>query len=190
MIVRLVNPTYDARRRRVRNEHNGGEGGFSMAHHRHHHHRNPFAAGSINQLAVKVAGGIAGLVGASVIPNMVSPSLATGWGGVGMALVVAFGGAWLLKGMSQNLSEGVLIGGSVQAVSRAVTIVTGKTLVSASLGQYGPLNFTIPTPAYQSQPAIAASASKTSGAKAAASPAQAAALGMLGPRRAYSKYVS
>ena len=108
-----------------------------------------------------------------------------------MALVVAVGGAWLLKGMSQNLSEGVLIGGSVQAVSRAITIVTGKTLLTASLGQYGPLNFTIPTPAYQSQaPAIAASASKTSGGKGAATPAQAAAMGMLGPRRAYSKYVA
>lgn len=189
MIVRLVNPTYDARRRRVRNEHNGGEGGFFMAHH-HHHHRNPFAAGSINQLAVKVAGALGGAVAASAIPSMVSPSLNTGWAGVGMALVVAFGGAYFLRGMSQNLAEGVLIGGSVQAVSRAITIVTGKTLLTASMGQYGPLNFTIPTPAYSAPTAIAASASKTSGSKGAASPAAAAAMGMLGPRRAYSKYVS
>jgi len=192
MIVRLVNPTYDARRRRVARENHGGEGGFFMAHHRHHYHhrrRNPFAAGSINQLAVKVAGALGGAIAASAVPNMVSPSLSTGWAGVGMALAVAFGGAWLLKGMSQNLSEGVLIGGSVQAVSRAITIVTGKTLLTASLGQYGPLNFTIPTPAYQQQaPAIAASASKTSGGKA--TPAQAAAMGMIGGRRSYSKYVS
>jgi len=163
-----------------------------MAHKHHHHHRrrNPFAAGSINQLAVKVAGALGGAVAASAIPSMVSPSLSTGWAGVGMALAVAFGGAWLLRGMSQNLSEGVLIGGSVQAVSRAITIVTGKTILTASLGQYGPLNFTIPTPAYQqAQPAIAASASKTSGSKGAATPAAAAAMGMLG-RRAYSKYVS
>jgi len=192
MIVRLVNPTYDARRRRVARENHGGEGGFFMAHHRHHYQprlKNPFAAGSINQLAVKVAGALGGAIAASAVPNMVSPSLSTGWAGVGMALVVAFGGAWLLKGMSQNLSEGVLIGGSVQAVSRAITIVTGKTLLTASLGQYGPLNFTIPTPAYQQQaPAIAASASKTSGGKA--TPAQAAAMGMIGGRRSYSKYVS
>ncbi len=164
-----------------------------MAHHKHHHHRrrNPFAVGNVNQLAVKVAGALGGAIAASTIPNMVSPSLATGWGGVGLALAVAFGGAWILKGMSQNLSEGILIGGSVQAVSRAITIVTGKTLLTASLGQYGPLNFTIPTPAYQQQaPAIAASASKTSGGKGAATPAQAAAMGMLGARRAYSKYVS
>jgi hypothetical protein len=195
MIVRLVNPTYDARRRRTGTKQNGGEGGFPfMAHHKHHYHhrrRNPFAAGSINQLAVKVAGALGGAIAASSVPSMISPGLSTGWAGVGMALVVAFGGAWLLKGMSMNLSEGVLIGGSVQAVSRAVTIVTGKTLLTASLGQYGPLNFTIPTPAYSpSAPAIAASASKTTGGKAAATPAQAAAMGMLGPRRAYSKYVS
>lgn len=156
----------------------------------HHRHRNPFAAGSINQLAVKVAGALGGAVAASAIPNMISPSMNTGWAGVGLALVVAFGGAYLLKGMSQNLAEGVLIGGSVQAVSRAITIVTGKTLLTASMGQYGPLNFTIPTPAYQSQPAIAASASKTSGSKGAMTPAAAAAMGMLGPRRSYSKYVS
>jgi hypothetical protein len=187
MIVRLVNPTYDARRRRAARNQNGGEGGFpNMAHRR----RNPFAAGSINALAVKVAGGIGGLVAASSVPSMVAPSLSTGWGGVGLAGLVAFMGAWLLNKMSPNAGEGFLIGGSVQAVSRAITILTGRTLVTASLGQYGPLNFTIPTPAYQSQPAIAASASKTSGSKGAATPQQAAALGMLGPRRAYSKYVS
>ncbi len=89
-----------------------------MAHHKHHHHHrrhNPFAAGSINTLAVKVAGALGGAVAASAVPAMLSPTLAAGWAGVGMALAVAFGGAWLLKGMSQNLSEGVLIGGSVQA---------------------------------------------------------------------------
>lgn len=161
--------------------------------HKHHYrrrHRNPFAVGNVNQLAVKVAGALGGAIAASALPNMVMPSLSTGWAGVGMALAVAFFGSYALKGMSQDLSEGVLIGGSVQAVSRAITIVTGKTLLTASLGQYGPLNFTIPTPAYQSQaPAIAASASKTSG-KGAATPAQAAALGMLGRGRSYSKYVS
>ena len=157
----------------------------------HHRRRNPFAAGSINQLAVKVAGALGGAIAASAVPAALSPSMNTGWAGVGLALVVAFGGAWLLKGMSQNLSEGVLIGGSVQAVSRAVTIVTGKTLLTASLGQYAPLNFTIPTPAYtQAAPAIAASASKTSGSKTAASPAAAAAMGMIGARRSYSKFVS
>jgi hypothetical protein len=108
-----------------------------------------------------------------------------------MAAGVAFFGAWLLNKMSANAGEGFLIGGSVQAVSRAIAIVTGRTLVTASMGQYGPLNFTIPTPAYQQQaPAIAASASKTSGKVLPATQAQAAAMGMYGPRRAYSKYVS
>jgi hypothetical protein len=194
MIVRLVNPTYDARRRRAvfsRNQ-NGGEGGFFMAkHHHYHRRRNPFAAGSMSSLAVKVAGGIGGLVAASSVPAMVSPSLSTGWGGVGMAAGVAFVGAWLLNKMSANAGEGFLIGGSVQAVSRAISILTGRTLVTASLGQYGPLNFTIPTPAYQpAAPAIAASASKTGGKIGPATQAQAAAMGMLGARRAYSKYVA
>lgn len=159
-------------------------------HHVHHHrHRNPFAAGSLNVLAVKVVGALGGAVAASSIPAMVSPSLSTGWAGVGMALVVAFGGGWLLNKMSPNAGEGFVLGGSVQAVSRAITIVTGKTLLTASMGQYGPLNFTIPTPAYQpGAPAIAASASKTGGKVGPAT--QAAAMGMYGPRRAYSKYVS
>jgi len=160
-----------------------------MAQHKHHYRRrNPFAAGSVNQLAVKVAGAIGGAMAAGTIPSMLSPSLGTGWPGVGFALAIAFAGAWILKGMSQNLAEGVLIGGSVNAVSRAVNVVTGRSL---TLGQYGPLNFTIPVPAYQQQaPAIAASASKTSGKATPATPAQAAAMGMLGPRRSYSKYVS
>src|SRR4029077_6562577 len=132
-----------------------------------------FGSVGINVLAVKVSGALAVVVGASAIPNIVSPTLSTGWAGVGMALVVAFGGAWLLKGMSVNLSEGVLIGGSLQAASRAITIVTGKTLLTASLGQYGPLNFTIPVPAYSPQaPAIAASASKTGGKIGPRTPAQ------------------
>lgn len=155
---------------------------------RHHHHRrrrNPFAAGSINKLAVKVAGALGGAVGAATLPGMVSPGMNAGWTGVALALLVAFGGSYMTRGMSIDLSEGILIGGSLQAASRAITIVTGKTMLTASLGQYGPLNFTIPTPAYSQQaPAIAASASKTSGGKTA--PPR---VGMLGGR-SYSKYVS
>lgn len=161
-----------------------------MAHHkhsyRHRRRKNPFAAGSINKLAVKVAGALAGAVGAATIPNALGATLNMGWAGVGVALAVAFAGAWFTKGMSEDLSEGILIGGSVQAVSRAISIVTGKTLLTASLGQYGPLQFPIPTPAYQQQaPAISASASKTSNGKGAI-PASAAMAG----RRVYSKYVS
>jgi hypothetical protein len=158
-----------------------------MAHHKSHGFRrrkNPFAAGSVNQLAVKVAGAIGGAIAAGTLPSMLSSSMGTGWPGVGLALVVAFGGAYLVKGMSPNLAEGVLIGGSVNAVSRAITIFTGKS--PFSMGQYAPLNFTIPTPAYsQAAPAIAASASKTSGAKTAL-PAAA----MSGRTRQYSKWVS
>jgi len=187
MLVRLVNPTYDVRRRRVA-QNPGGEGGYMAKHRSTFRRRNPFAAGSINKLAVKVAGALGGAVAAASVPSMISPSLNSGWGGVGLALVVAFGGSYLLKGMSMDLAEGILIGGSVQAVSRGLTILTGKTFLTASMGQYGPLNFTIPTPAYQQQaPAISASASKTSGSKAAM---PAAALGMIGRTRSYSKYVS
>jgi hypothetical protein len=146
---------------------------------------NPFAAGSINKLAVKVAGAIGGAIGASALPSMLGATFSTGWPGVAAALVVAFGGSYLLKGMSMDLAEGVLIGGSVGAVSRAFNTVTGKSLFT-SMGQYGPLNFTIPTPAYSlpsAAPAIAASASKTSGAKSVA-PA------LSGRRQVYSKWVS
>lgn len=159
-----------------------------MAKHHHHHrrHGNPFASGSINKLAIKVAGALGGAVAAASVPGMISPSMNTGWTGVGLALLVAFGGAYFLRHMSADLAEGVLVGGATQAASRAITIVTGKTMLTASLGQYGPLNFTIPTPAYQQQaPAIAASASKTSGAKVGPGT-----VGMLGRTRAYSKYVS
>lgn len=162
--------------------------------HRHHHYvyrrRNPFATGNMNQLAVKVAGALAGAVGAASIPSMLSPSLSSGWAGVASALVVAFGGAYLAGKASANLGEGVLIGGSVQALSRALTLLTGKTFLTASMGQYGSLNFPIPTPAYGGgagvgAPAIAASASKTSGTKAAIP----AASGM-GRMKPYSKYVA
>lgn len=146
---------------------------------------NPFAAGGINKLAVKVAGAIGGAMAASSLPGMISPSLAQGWGGVGMALVVAFGGAYLLQKMSADLAEGVLIGGSVAAVSSAVQIVTGKSLVR--IGQYGPLNFTIPTPAYSlpaAAPAIPASAASAKGGAPKT-------VGMWGGHRgAYSKFVS
>jgi hypothetical protein len=189
-IVRLVNPTYDVRHRRVA-KNQGGEGG-NMAHKHYVYRRpNPFAAGGINKLAVKVAGAIGGAWGASAIPSMISPSLSSGWGGVGLALVVAFGGAYLLQKMSTDLAEGVLIGGSVTAVSNAVAIVTGKQIVTIGrMGQYGPLNFTIPTPAYQQSqpaPAIPASASSTKGGAAVATQS-----GMMGRHRggAYSKYVS
>lgn len=188
MLVRLINPTYDARRRRVA-KNPGGKGEQNMAHSKsYRRRRNPFAPGSINKLAVKVAGALGGAVGAATLPNMVMPSMASGWAGVAAAFLVAFGGSYLLKGMSMDLAEGVLIGGSLQGLSRAITQVTGKTLLTASLGQYGPLNFTIPTPAYSAAaPAIAASASKTSGSKA--NPAAVAAA-MSGRRAGYSKFVS
>lgn len=137
-----------------------------MAHHKkgghHHRHRNPFGAGSLNVLAVKVAGGLAGGIAAAVIPNALAPSMATGWAGVGAALVVAFGGSWLLSTMSPGFSEGVLIGGTLQAAGRISQIVLKKNLVSFSLGNYGPMAFPVPTPAYnvtQRTPQIPASAS-------------------------------
>jgi hypothetical protein len=112
--------------------------------------RNPFGVSSINQLAIKVAGGVAGGVAAATIPNMVSPSLGSGWGGVGMALAIAFGGSYVLKS-SATFSEGVLIGGVLQAVGRATQILMGKNLVSFSLSGYGPLTFPTPTPGYNAR---------------------------------------
>lgn len=137
-----------------------------MAHHKHHHdhhrHRNPFGAGNLNMLAVKVAGGLVGGIAAAVVPQAMIPSLAAGWGGVGAALLIAFGGSWLLSRVSSNFSEGVLIGGTLQAAGRISSIVLKKNLVSFSLGNYGPMSFPVPVPNYnvaQRTPQIPASAS-------------------------------
>jgi len=114
MEVRLVNPTYDVRRRRVA-QNPGGEGGFYMTKTRYVYRRsNPFSSGSINQLAMKVTGAIGGLVAASAVPAAIVPSMSSGWAGFGAALVVAFGGAWVLGKMSPNAAEGFLIGGDQQ----------------------------------------------------------------------------
>lgn len=119
-----------------------------MAKYRSRRRRNPFAGGSINMLATKVAGGLAGGIAAATIPNIVSPSLSVGWGGVGLAGVIAFGGSYATRGMSQNLSEGWLIGGLLQTAGRIAQLLVGKNLVSFSLKGYGPMNFPVPTPAY------------------------------------------
>jgi hypothetical protein len=149
--VRLINPSY-------------GQRGEHMAHHKSHsyRHKNPFGAGSLNVLAIKVAGGLAGGIGAATIPNAIAPSMASGWPGVAAALVIAFGGSWLLSKMSANFAEGVLIGGTLQAAGRISTIVLKKNLVSFSLSGYGPMQFPVPTPAYnvsQRTPQIPSSAS-------------------------------
>lgn len=121
-----------------------------MAHRKHHYrprHHNPFTTGGIAPLATKVAGGLAGGIGAAVIPNMLG-SMGSGWAGVIAALAVAFGGSWLTRGMSANLSEGILIGGTLQAAGRVAQLTIGKNIVSFSLSGYDRLNFPIPTPSY------------------------------------------
>lgn len=177
MLVRLVNPS--------------GTGGEKMAHKKHHYkryRRNPFGVGSMSKLAVKVAGGLAGGIGAAAIPNMVSPSLASGWAGVLGALAIAFGGSMLLKS-SPDFSEGVLIGGTLQAAGRVSALLLGKNVVSFSLSGYGPLPFTIPTPAYnvmKSGGGMIATipASSGQGKPVRAMPAAATTMGsMWGPRR-------
>ena len=127
----------------------------------HRRHRNPFGAGSLNRLAIKVAGGLSGGIAAAVVPNALMPSMATGWAGVGAALVIAFGGSWLLSKMSADFSEGVLIGGTLQAAGRISSIVLKKNLVSFGLQGYAPMQFPVPTPNYnvsQRTPQIPASA--------------------------------
>jgi hypothetical protein len=147
----MINPSY------------GQRGGKPMAHHHHYRRRrNPFGSGSINKLAIKVAGGLAGGIGAAVIPTAVMASMASGWSGVAAALAIAFGGSWLLAKVSIDFSEGVLIGGTLQAAGRISSIVLGKNLVNFSLSGYAPMAFPIPTPAYnvsQRTPQIPASAS-------------------------------
>ena len=111
--------------------------------HRHHYRRrhNPFSAGGIAPLATKVAGGLLGGVGAAVIPNMLGSTMGSGWAGVIAALVVAFGGSYLTKGMSANLSEGVLIGGTLQAAGRIAQLTLGKNLVQLLVERLRPDGF-------------------------------------------------
>ena len=160
--VRLVNPSYSGTRRGERSEH--------LAHKHHYRRRhNPFSAGGIAPLATKVAGGLLGGIGAAVIPNMLGSTMGSGWAGVIAALVVAFAGSYVTKGMSPNLSEGVLIGGTLQAAGRIAQLTVGKNLVSFSLSGYGPMSFPVPTPGYSQVPAlIPAGSTATSPAKGGA----------------------
>lgn len=123
-----------------------------MARHRtYRRRRNPFAVGGINKLAVKVGGGLAGGIAAAALPNAISPSFATGWGGVAAALAIAFGGSYITRSMSPDFSEGVLIGGTLQAAGRVSQLLINKNLVSFSLngmGTYGPMRFPVPIPNY------------------------------------------
>jgi hypothetical protein len=137
-IVRLINPMGDRRK------------GGNMSHRRHHfrRRRNPFASANVSGLAVKVAGGLGGGIASAVVPGMLSSSFNSGWTGVLSGLVVAGGGAWLLKRMSPNAGEGWLIGGLLQVAGRASSLLIGKNLVSFSLSGYGPLTFPLPTPGY------------------------------------------
>src|SRR5260221_14372953 len=97
-IVRLVNPTYDVRRRRVvsGNITSGGERGEFMARRR----RNPFGAGGMNVLAVKVGGGLVGGIAAATVPGMLGASMSSGWPGVAAALAVAFGLSYVSRSSS------------------------------------------------------------------------------------------
>jgi hypothetical protein len=133
---------------------------MARRHRSYRRRRNPFG-GSMNIIGVKVAGALAGGIAASALPNAVSPSLSSGWGGVGLAAVIAFGGSYLLRSMSPNISEGFLIGGALQTFSRASQILLKKNFVSFSLSGYGPMAFPIPTPAYQMAAAVPASAAVT-----------------------------
>lgn len=102
----------------------------------------------MNSLAVKVGSGLAGGVASATLPSMLSRSLSAGWPGVGVAGALAFGGSFVLRGMSQNASEGWLIGGLLQTAGRIAQLLLGRNLVSFSMGQYGPMQFPVPTPAY------------------------------------------
>lgn len=144
---------------------------------------NPFVAGGINKLAIKVAGGLAGGIAAATVPNMLGPSLGSGWGGVVAAAAIAIGGSMVFKG-SPDFSEGIIVGGSLQAAGRIAQILMGKNIVSFSLGQYAPMAFPVPTPAWQQRsPVMPASAASTKSAGAPMAPT-------MGRHKAYSKYVA
>jgi hypothetical protein len=158
-----------------------------MAHRHHHHHhgfrrRNPFGAGNMNKLAIKVGGGLVGGIAAATIPNMVMPSLATGWGGVAAALAIAFGGSFVFRS-SVDFSEGILIGGTLQAAGRISQLLIKKNLVSFSLSGYGPMFFPVPTPAWNQMAASVPSGSASVTSKSGgAAPTGSTGMGKWAPR--------
>jgi hypothetical protein len=130
-----------------------------------HRRRNPFGAGGINILAVKVGGGLVGGIAAATVPGMLGASLSLGWAGVVAALGIAFAGSYFTRSMSANFSEGILIGGTLQAAGRISQLLIKKNLVSFSMSGYGPMSFPVPTPAWslpQAAPTVPASAAATS----------------------------
>lgn len=119
-----------------------------MAYRRKHHRRrrNPMGvSGGVVKDAAYVLGGA---LGSSALPGMLMPSMASGWGGVGMTGVAAVALSWAAKAFAGPAAAGeVLKGGLAVMVLRAMH--QAGFAKNLGLGMYAPSWFGIPTASSQ-----------------------------------------
>jgi len=110
-------------------------------HRRYHYRRNPFGLGGG---VFKDAGWTAaGALGSLYVTNFL-PSYNTGWAGVGLTGVAAFGISWLGKMVGgPHVAEEVLKGGLVATIIRGLH--QAGIASSIGLGVYNPAWFAVPT---------------------------------------------
>ena len=100
---------------------------------RHLHRRNPFDTGT----AVTAAWALAGGVGASALPTMIMPTMATGWPGVAATGIAAVAIGWAgEKFVGSDAGKGLLIGGLVATGGKLIAQLLGRQLVTFGMGQY------------------------------------------------------
>ncbi len=113
--------------------------------------RNPSFADFRTTLPI-AAWGIGGGVGAQWLTRMVLGVNDRGWIGVLANAAATLGLSMVAGQMNRTAGQGVMIGGSILTVSRAIALLTGQQLVSygnvPGMGRmrgYAPLNYVLPT---------------------------------------------
>lgn len=132
-IVRLVNPRHSDGSRPGHWRSSAAEGVIDMAKKYYVVRRNPFNTDIMATAGWAMAGG----VGATWLPTMVSPSFNAGWGGVAATGISAVAISWVAKKfINERAGNGLLIGGLVATFGKAIAQLLGKQLVTFQLGAY------------------------------------------------------
>lgn len=133
-----------------------------MARRRFHFRRrcNPSFADFRNTLPI-AAWGIGGGVGAQWLTRLVLGVNDRGWIGVAANAAATLVLSMAAGRMNRTAGQGVMIGGSILTVGRAIGLLTGQNLASfgtvPGLGAYGPYAFQVPTHSMRALPAAVAS---------------------------------
>lgn len=149
------------RRRKRRNRHIGGSRRRRrnpfIANPRHsrsyRRRRNPQLALPIGEVLPLAGWAVAGGVLTRAVPQMLLKEGNTGVMGYGANVATAVLGSWLARQISPNAAKGVLIGGAVAIVQRAVAEFFGPKVLDVGmsgdldfdLGYYIPNSFPVPT---------------------------------------------